>query len=223
MGIRILACDRQTLVLAGVRAYLSGEPDIQIVSETGDAAEAIRHARKVLPDIVLLGVSDDDGDLAGVVHKLTALGPDASPRVLLMAAPEHESRLLDLLRAGARGVVGKDSTASELGRAVRVVAAGQACLTPSMTRRLLDWAMTAGPLTAQVPQEVARLTGREREVLSMLARGLNDGEIASALRLSKATVRSHIHHMSAKIGVTSRAQAVAFAYRHGLIAALPGR
>ncbi|MFD9941264.1 response regulator transcription factor [Nonomuraea sp. NPDC059023] len=221
MGIRILTCDRHTLVLAGVRAFLSREPDIQIVGEARDGVEAIKQARKSQPDVVLLGVSDDLADLTGLVHKLTAFGLDSSPRVLLMAAPEHESRLLDVLRAGARGVVGKDSTASELGRAVRAVAAGHACLTPSMTRRLLDWAMTAGPGSTQVPVEAARLTGREREVLAMLAKGLTDGDIAAMLRLSKATVRSHVHHMAAKLGVSGRAQAVAFAFRHGLVASLP--
>ncbi|MFI6910396.1 response regulator transcription factor [Nonomuraea sp. NPDC050394] len=220
MGIRILTYDRQTLVLAGVRAFLSREPDIQIVGETRDGADAIRRTRKAQPDVVLLGVCDEAADLAGLVHRLTAFGVDSPPHVLLMAAPEHESRLLDVLRAGARGVVSKDSSAAELGRAVRAVAAGQACLTPSMTRRLLDWAMTAGPGNAQVPAEVGRLTGREREVLAMLARGLSDGDIAATLRLSKATVRSHVHHMAAKLGVSGRAQAVAFAYRHGLVASV---
>ncbi|SDI06797.1 DNA-binding response regulator, NarL/FixJ family, contains REC and HTH domains [Sinosporangium album] len=217
VGIRIVCCDKQTLVLAGVRAFLAHEPDMHIVRETQDIHETVRLALDLKPDVMLLGAPSQDVDLVGLVQRLRGAGGDNAPQVLIMASPEEEGGLLSALRAGARGVIGKDTSASDLSRAVRAVVGGQAALTPTMARRLLDWAMSAAPATVDVPPVARGLTGREREVMALVAKGLSDNEVAVTLGLSKATIRSHVHHLATKLGLSGRAQVIAFAYRYGLV------
>ncbi|QSB16812.1 response regulator transcription factor [Natronosporangium hydrolyticum] len=218
---RVVICDQQTMVLAGLCAVLSPESDLAVVSEVRTAAEAITAVRTHRADLVLLGVPVPDLDLAAAVRRLAATGGTA-PQLILMCTEREEELLLDAVRMGVRGVVSRSCSSTELLRDVRAVLAGKPALTPTMVGRLIDFAMRALPV-GQQPAVAAALSRRELEVLGLIASGLNDSEIAEALWVSKATVRSHLHHVLTKLGVPSRAHAVAFYYQHGLAVAAPTR
>ncbi|MEJ3742531.1 response regulator transcription factor [Actinomycetes bacterium KLBMP 9797] len=215
--MRVLICDEQKLVLTGLRSILAHEPDIEVVSEARTAAEAIEVARTQRPEIVLLGVPLPNLDLVRVVRRITAPNAERAPQVIVMGSEKDEDDVLAALRAGARGAVDRNCAPGELLRDLRAVAAGNAALTPSMAGRLIEFAQRALPIAADPPAQVSTLTDREREVLALVARGLDDTEIAGILWISKATVRSHMHHVLGKLGLPSRAHAVAFYYQQGLM------
>lgn len=217
MPIRVIVYDQQTLTLVGVRAIFQPERDIEIVGETRKTRHLLSMVREHDADVVLVGLPVPDLDILELVKHVREAGGGTAPSVVVMSAPKHEGSLLDALRAGVRGVASKESPPSELVRTVRAVAAGGAVLTATMTSHLLDWAARVPVASAVRAPAVDALSERERRVLELVSSGLSDAEVAAELHVSTATVRSHMHHVTAKLGMSGRTQVVAFAYRQGLM------
>ncbi|MFC4906987.1 LuxR C-terminal-related transcriptional regulator [Actinomadura gamaensis] len=220
MTVRVIVLDRQALTRLGVRMILEAEPDLELVAEARTGRELVPLVAERRPDIVLVGLPLAEGEASELVRNLVADG-GRRPGVVVMAASAHEASLLETLRAGVRGVVGKDCPPHEIVRAIRVVASGGAVLTSAVTGQLLDWVARVPVATSVRPAVAEALSDRERHVLELVAGGLSDTEIAEELHVSTATVRSHVHHITAKLGVPGRAQVVAFAFRQGLVAGEP--
>jgi DNA-binding NarL/FixJ family response regulator len=212
--IRVAIADDQALVRTGFRVILDAEPDLEVVAEAADGREIVDlvHARR--PEVVLMDVRMPNLDGIEATRRLAAL--QAPPRVLMLTTFDLDEYVYEALRAGASGFLLKDAGADELLHAVRVVAAGEALLSPSITRRLIaDYARR--PPASEQPAALAELTPRELEVLRLLARGLSNAEIARELVLGDATVKTHVARVFAKLGLHDRAQAVVLAYETGLI------
>ena len=217
--IRVVLADDQVLVRTGFRALLESEPDITVVGEAGEGAGAVALARRERPDVVLMDIR-----MPGV-DGLTAakeIGDDprlAEVKVLVLTTFELDEYVFEALRAGASGFLVKHTEPAELIRAVRVVAAGEALLSPGVTRRLIAAFVDApsGP-AATVPDRrlVELLTAREREVVTLVAEGLSNEEIAARWYVSQATVRTHVSRAMTKLAARDRAQLVVFAYRNAL-------
>ena len=223
MTIRVLLADDQALLRMGFRMILSAQPDLEVVGEAVDGADAVRQARALCPDVVLMDVRMPVMDGIQATEEIVAAGHGT--RVLILTTFDLDEYAFAGLRAGASGFVLKDVPPAELMGAIRAVAAGDAVVAPRVTRALLDQlsahlpdprAEVAMPGDAAV---VAALTDREREVFGEVARGLNNAEIAARLHLSEATVKTHITRVLAKLQLRDRVQVVIFAYQHHL---LPG-
>ena len=213
--IRVLIADDQALVRTGFRVILDAETDLEVVGEAGDGREAIEAAAVRHPDVVLMDIRMPNVDGIEATRLLTAAGPRA-PRVLMLTTFDLDAYVYEALRAGASGFLLKDAGADELLHAVRVVAAGEALLSPSITRRLIaDYARR--PPASERPAALAELTPRELEVLRLVARGLSNGAIAAELVLGEATVKTHVARIFQKLGLHDRAQAVVLAYETGLV------
>jgi len=213
--IRVLLVDDQALVRAGFAMILSAADDLEVVGEAADGQDAILAARRTRPDVVLMDIRMPRMDGIEATRALVAL--PARPRVLILTTYALDEYVYAALRAGASGFLLKDAPPEELRRAVRVIAAGDALLSPSVTRRLLsDFARGAEPEPAD-DTDLEVLTGREREVLTLVAEGLSNGEIADRLVVGEATVKTHVGHIFAKLGLRDRVQAVVVAYRTGLV------
>jgi DNA-binding NarL/FixJ family response regulator len=217
MRVQVIVCDQQALTLLGVRSVLEPEPDIELLRETSSVGELLTLARELGPDVVVLGMPIAGADVLSTVRQLIQARHGTPLGLILMTAGTDEALLLEALRAGVRGVASKEHEPAELVRAIRAVAAGEAVLTTTMTRHLLDWAARVPVATIARRPLLDRLSHRERTVLEMVSNGLSDAEVAAALHVSVATVRSHMHHVTSKLELSGRAQAVAFAYRHGLV------
>jgi DNA-binding NarL/FixJ family response regulator len=220
--IRVLVADDQELVRTGFRLILETEDDITVVGQAADGVEAVDLARRHGPDVVLMDVRMPTLD--GIEATARLVGPDASPpapvRVLMLTTFDMDDYVYAALRNGASGFLLKDTPPEDLVRAIRVVAAGDALLAPSVTRRLIqDVSRTRAQPVA--PPGVATLTDREREVLGLVARGLSNAEIAEALVLGETTVKTHVGRVLMKLGLRDRVQAVVLAYESGLVT--PGR
>jgi DNA-binding NarL/FixJ family response regulator len=215
--IRVLIADDQAIVRTGFRVILDAEPDLQVVAEAGDGREAVDLVQQKRPDVVLMDIRMPNLDGIEATRRLTAL-PHA-PRVLMLTTFDLDQYVYEALRAGASGFLLKDAGADELLHGVRVVNAGEALLSPSITRRLIaDYARR--PPANEQPAALAELTPRELEVLRLLARGLSNGEIARELVLGDATVKTHVARVFQKLDLHDRAQAVVLAYETGLV--IPG-
>jgi DNA-binding NarL/FixJ family response regulator len=215
--IRVLIADDQALVRTGFRVILDAEPDLQVVGEAGDGREAVDLVQQKRPDVVLMDIRMPNLDGIEATRRLTAL--PRAPRVLMLTTFDLDQYVYEALRAGASGFLLKDAGADELLHGVRVVAAGEALLSPSITRRLIaDYARR--PPASEQPAALAELTPRELEVLRLLARGLSNGEIARELVLGEATVKTHVARVFQKLDLHDRAQAVVLAYESGLV--IPG-
>jgi DNA-binding NarL/FixJ family response regulator len=210
--LRVLIADDQPLMRAGFRAVLEATGEIEVVAEAGDGSEAVRAARASKPDVVLMDVRMPNLDGIEAIKLLP------QHRVLVLTTFGLDEYIVEALRAGASGFITKDVPAEELIRAVRVVAAGDALLTPAVTRQLLD--RVARRLPAPMPhgpEVLQELTEREREVLELLARGMSNAEIADALVVGEATVKTHVSSVLMKLGLRDRVQAVVLAYEVGLV------
>ena len=210
--VRLLIADDQPLMRAGFRAVLEATGDMEVVGEASDGEEAVRAARSLKPDVVLMDVRMPNLDGIEAIRQLP------NYRVLVLTTFGLDEYIVEALRAGASGFITKDVPAEQLVHAVRVVAAGDALLTPAVTRQLLD--RVARRLPAPVshsPDELNELTEREREVLELLARGMSNAEIAAALVVGEATVKTHVSNVLMKLGLRDRVQAVVLAYEMGLV------
>jgi DNA-binding NarL/FixJ family response regulator len=215
--IRVLIADDQALVRTGFRVILDAEPDLEVVGEAGDGRETVELVPQKRPDVVLMDIRMPNLDGIEATRRLTAL--PRAPRVLMLTTFDLDEYVYEALRAGASGFLLKDAGADELLHAVRVVAAGEALLSPSITRRLIaDYARR--PPASEQPAALAELTPRELEVVRLLARGLSNGEIARELVLGEATVKTHVARVFQKLDLHDRAQAVVLAYETGLV--IPG-
>ena len=215
-AIRCLIADDQAMVRESFAAILAAQPGITVAGQAGDGAQAVAQARRLRPDVVLLDVRMPVMNGLAAARELLS-GGRPGPRVLMLTTFDLDEYIYGALRAGASGFLLKDATTAELVHAVRVVAAGDALLAPSVTRRLIaDFARQrrnprppAGTLD--------ELTPRETEVLSLIARGLSNAEISGTLVISEDTTKTHIRHILAKLDLRDRAQAVVIAYETGLV------
>ncbi len=215
MTPRVLLVDDQELVRAGFRLILEAA-EVPVVGEAADGAEAVVLAAELRPDVVLMDVRMPVMDGIEATRRIRRAGDDA-PRVLVLTTFGLDEYVFDALRAGASGFLLKDTPRRQLVEAVHVVADGEALLSPSVTRRLIEeFATTPGP-TARDERAVSELTAREREALELVARGMTNAEIATTMFVGEATVKTHVSHVLMKLGLRDRVQAVIFAYEHGLV------
>jgi DNA-binding NarL/FixJ family response regulator len=213
--IRVLVADDQTLVRAGFRAILEVQDDLEVVGEAEDGDEAVVLARELRPDVVLMDVRMPGVD--GIEATRRLLRDGAAPRILMLTTFDLDEYVYEAMKAGASGFLLKDAPRDQLVGAVRTVAAGDALLAPALVRRLIEDFVRRPAPGARPPAELDDLTEREREVLTLIARGLANAEIAARLFVSEATVRTHVTHILAKLGLRDRVQAVVLAYETGLV------
>ena len=213
--IRVLLADDQTMVRAGLRLILASEPDVEVVGEAADGAEAVAAARRLRPDVTLMDVRMPRLDGIAATRRLLAEGPPPT-RVVVLTTFDEDAHVYDALRAGASGFLLKNAPPEELVQAIRVVAGGEALLDPAVTRRVIE-EFARSPAPGPLPREAGTLTERELEVLRSVARGLSNAEIAASFVVSEATVKTHVARMLAKLGLRDRVQAVVYAYEHGLV------
>ncbi|MFD4767854.1 response regulator [Streptomyces niveus] len=221
MTIRVIIVDDQAMVRAGFAALLSAQSDIDVVGEAPDGRQGIEVSRSTHPDVVLMDVRMPEMDGLAAARALLdpPVGVAHRPKVLMLTTFDVDDYVYEALRAGASGFLLKDAPPADLISAVRVVAAGEALLAPSVTRRLIaDFAQQRPAPRKDRSLRLKGLTPRETEVLELIARGLSNQEIADHLVLAEQTVKTHLGRVLAKLGLRDRAQAVIFAYESGLVA-----
>jgi DNA-binding NarL/FixJ family response regulator len=215
--IRILIADDQELVRTGFRVVLEAEPDFDVVGEAGDGLAAVHAAETLDPDVVLMDIRMPNLDGIEATRRIAAT--KAAPRILILTTFDLDDYVYEALRAGASGFLLKDARGEELRHGVRMVAAGDALLSPAITRKLIE-SYTRRPPASTQPEALTDLTPRELEVLCLLARGMSNTDIAQALVVGDATVKTHVARIFSKLDLHDRAQAVVLAYETGLV--LPG-
>ncbi|HEY4465091.1 MAG TPA: response regulator transcription factor [Streptosporangiaceae bacterium] len=215
MTIGVVLADDQPLVRVGLRTLLAAQPDIAILGEADDGAAAIAAAHRLRPDVVLMDIRMPGTDGIEATRQVTRSA--TAPRVLVLTTYDRDEYVFDALAAGASGFLLKDARPEDLVEGVRIVASGDALLAPSVTRRLIQM-FSRGPLGAARRDDgrLDQLTGRERDVLALIARGLSNAEIGATLYVSENTVKTHVGHLLAKLGLRDRVHAVIFAYESGL-------
>jgi DNA-binding NarL/FixJ family response regulator len=216
--IRVLIADDQALLRGGFRMILDAQPDVEVVGEASGGTEALRLAEELHPDIVLMDVRMPDLDGIEATRQLTAR--EGAPRVVMLTTFDTAEVVYEAMQAGARGFLVKDLPPDQLAAGVRTVAAGDALLAPTVTRRVIEEFVRRPPRDSPEPPELAELTEREAEVLRLIACGLSNAEIAQELVVSEATVKTHVAHVLRKLDLRDRVQAVVYAYESGL--AVPG-
>ncbi|QLQ37034.1 response regulator [Micromonospora robiginosa] len=214
MTIRVLLVDDQPLVRAGLRVLMTDAPDLVVVGEAGTGAEAVRSARELAPDVVLMDLRMPGTDGIAATRDIVAAG--GATRVLVLTTFDDDEHVHAALRAGASGFLVKDMALEEILGAVRVVAAGDALIAPGVTRRLLA-EFARRPAPAPRPRNLPGVTDREREVLGLVARGLSNAEIAAELVISPATAKAHVARLFTKLDARDRVHLVIAAYEAGLV------
>jgi len=216
--IRVLLVDDQQLVRIGFRMILADEPDIEVVGEAADGRAALDAVPRLRPDVVVMDLRMPNMDGVEATRRLGEGSPDG-PRVLILTTFDADEYVVDALRAGASGFLLKDVPPADFVAAIRLIAAGDALLAPSVTRRLLDRLRDRLPASTDGVRDerLRELTEREVEVLSLIARGLSNREIADRLGLAEPTVKTHVSHVLDKLALRDRAQAVVLAYEVGLV------
>jgi DNA-binding NarL/FixJ family response regulator len=215
----VLIADDQALMRAGFRMILEAEPDLEVVGEAANGREAVTEAGRLRPDVVLMDVRMPEMD--GIEATRRLLDGNDDTKVLMLTTFDMDEYVYEALRAGASGFLVKDVPPEQLVAGIRSVASGDSLLAPSVTRRLIQEYVRRPPDALRTPSpELTRLTARELEVLQMMARGRSNAEIAIEFFVSETTVKTHVAHVLAKLGVRDRVQAVVFAYESGLV--LPG-
>ena len=214
MSIRVLLVDDQPWLRLGFRAVLEQEPDLEVVGEAGDGEQAVSSTLALRPDVVLMDVRMPKADGIEATRRIVASSSEA--RVLVLTTFDLDEYVYAALRAGASGFLLKDALPADLIAGIRVVAAGDAAVAPGVTRRLISTLASRLPATTE-PATLDALTEREREVLLELARARSNAEIGARLHISEATVKVHVGRVLTKLGLRDRAQAVVFAYEHGII------
>jgi DNA-binding NarL/FixJ family response regulator len=215
VSIRVLVADDQSMVRAGFRMLLTGEPDIDVVAEASNGLEAVDLAQRLDPAVILMDIRMPEVDGLEATRRILAENRTAPiPRILILTTFGLDEYVYEALRAGASGFVLKDDPAEQLIAAVRTVAAGNALLSPAVTRQVIR-KFTRIPRSAP-PKGADELTEREREILRLIATGLSNAEIGQALYISETTVKTHVTHILQKLGLRDRVQAVVLAYQTGL-------
>ncbi len=218
MTTRVLLVDDQPLLRTGFRMILSAESDLQVVGEASNGAMAVELARKLKPDVVLMDIRMPGMDGIQATRALAGPGVEEPIKVLMLTTFGLDEYVVESLRAGASGFLLKDAPPEDLVEAIHIVAAGEALLAPSVTRRLLDRvASKLPPAHEDAIPALSELTERELEVLKLVARGLSNAEIAEKLVLSETTVKTHVSRVLAKLDIRDRVQAVILAYETGLV------
>jgi len=216
--VRVVLADDQPLVRAGLRVLIADCPDLDVVGEAGTGAQAVQLARQARPDVVMMDIRMPGMDGIEATQMITAGA--GTTRVVVLTTFDDDDYVYAALRAGASGFLVKDMALEDILAAIRVVAAGDALIAPSVTRRLIEQFVEPPPasLTApQPPRELPGVTEREREVLTLVGRGLSNREIAGRLVISTATAKAHVARLLAKLGVRDRVQLVIVAYQAGLV------
>ena len=218
MTTRVLLVDDQPLLRTGFRMILSAEGDLAVVGEAGDGASAVELARRLKPDVVLMDIRMPGMDGIQATRALAGPGVEEPIKVLMLTTFGSDEYVVESLRAGASGFLLKDAPAEDLVEAIRIVAAGEALLAPSVTRRLLDRVASRLPRANEdaIPA-LSELTERELEVFKLMARGLSNAEIAEKLVVSETTVKTHVSRVLGKLDLRDRVQAVILAYETGLV------
>ena len=214
MTIRVLVADDQMMVREGFSVLLNAMPDIEVVGEAVNGREAVDRVRELAPDVVLMDIRMPE--LNGIEATREIVAADSTAKVLVLTTFDLDEYVYQALRAGASGFLLKDASARQLADGVRVVASGEALLAPSVTRRVLDRFLRTAP-DLEPPPGLESLSGREREVLTLIGQALSNAEIAARLGLSEATVKNHLTPVLRKLGLRDRVQAVVAAYDHGLV------
>jgi DNA-binding NarL/FixJ family response regulator len=215
MTIRVLVADDQSMVRAGFRMLLAGEEDIEVVAEATNGLEAIDKATRFHPAVILMDIRMPELD--GLQATRRILAADNAARILILTTFDLDEYVYEALRAGASGFVLKDDSPEQLIAAIRTVAAGEALLSPTITKRVIQkFARMPRP---SPPKELDGLSEREREVFRLMARGLSNGEIAQELYISETTVKTHVTHILQKLNLRDRVQAVVLAYQTGIFEA----
>jgi DNA-binding NarL/FixJ family response regulator len=217
MSVRVLLVDDQQLIRAGFRMILDAEEDIEVVGECADGTQAIDSVKRFKPNVVLMDIRMPEMDGIEATRRIIQSDGDPPVRVLMLTTFDLDEYVYDALRAGASGFLLKDTPADQLVDGIRQVAAGEALLAPSVTRRLIE-EFSKGPRNrAEKPASVDDLTPRELEVFTLMARGMSNHEIAESLVVSETTVKTHVARVLMKLGVRDRVQAVVLAYESGLV------
>jgi DNA-binding NarL/FixJ family response regulator len=220
--IRVLIVDDQALVRAGFRMILESEEDIEIVGEAGDGLEALEAVQELRPDVVLMDIRMPNLDGLEATRRILAEDADGGgggPRVLMLTTFDLDEYVYEALRAGASGFMLKDTPPEQLVAAIHVIASGDALLSPTITKRVIEEFISRPPSTIlpERPPKLNELTVRELEVLGFMARGLSNAEIARDLFVSETTVKTHVARILMKLDLRDRVQAVVFAYESGLV------
>jgi DNA-binding NarL/FixJ family response regulator len=216
---KVLIADDQSLVRAGFRMILEAEPDFEVVGEASDGLTAVLAARETEPDVILMDVRMPNVDGLEATRRLLE-GKDEGPRILILTTFDLDEYVYEALRAGASGFLLKDTPPEHLVEAIRIVAGGDALLSPSITRRVISEFVRRPPASVrQSPEGLDELTARELEVLRLIARGLSNAEIAAEAYVSETTVKTHVARILMKLRLRDRVQAVVFAYEHGIVQA----
>ncbi|MFZ3471854.1 response regulator [Streptomyces sp. 4.24] len=214
--IKVLIADDQMMVRQGFTVLLNAQPDIEVVGQAVDGAEAVAKVAELAPDVVLMDIRMPG--MGGIeATSLITGAPGSTVKVLVLTTFDLDEYVYEALRAGASGFLLKDASADQLAEAVRVIAAGEALLAPNITKRLITEFSRLGAPRAPSRARIDELTGRETEVLSLVAQGMSNAEIAGHLVLAEQTVKTHVGRILVKLGLRDRTQAAVFAYETGLI------
>jgi DNA-binding NarL/FixJ family response regulator len=215
VSVRVLLADDQAMVRAGFRMILGSEPDIEVVGEAENGEQAAAATRRLRPDVVLMDIQMPGGDGLQATRLITE-NAELTSRVVILTTFERDEYVFEAMQSGASGFLLKNAPPEELIHAVRVVAAGDALLAPSVTRRIIEQ-FARRPVEPDVRERLESLTQREREVLVMLARGNSNAELAAELFVTEGTIKTHVSSLLAKLGLRDRVQAVVLAYESGLV------
>jgi DNA-binding NarL/FixJ family response regulator len=215
VSIRVVIADDQGMVRSGFSVLLNAQPDIEVIAEAVNGEEAIARAAELHPDVILMDVRMPVLDGLQATRVITAM--DGAPKVLVLTTFDLDDYVYEALRSGASGFLLKDASANELAEAVRLVAAGDALLSPGVTRRLIAEFARMGAPRSPGRQQLDGLTERESEVLALVARGMSNAEIAGYLVVAEQTVKTHVSRILMKLGLRDRTQAVVLAYETGLV------
>ncbi|WP_433411633.1 response regulator [Microtetraspora malaysiensis] len=214
MTIRVVLADDQPLIRAGLRMVIDTAPDVEVAGEAGTGAQAVQLTRQLHPDVVVMDIRMPGMDGIEATQTITAESPNT--RVIMLTTFDDDDNVYASLRAGASGFLVKDMALEDILSAVHVVAAGDALIAPSVTRRLIE-DFTRRPAPAPQPRRLTSVTGREHEVLTLVGRGLSNAEIATRLHISPGTAKAHVASLLAKLGARDRVQLVIAAYDAGLV------
>jgi DNA-binding NarL/FixJ family response regulator len=215
--ISVAVADDQELIRSAIRELIAQEPDMTLIAESIDGAQAISVAVSERPDVILMDIRMPGVDGIEATRRICSDPALASVRVLILTTFEEDDYIVQALRAGASGFIGKGTDAHDLMKAIRVVHQGETLLSPTATRSLIDRYVLGRSPTSQHPESMSALTGREREVLALVGRGLSNQEIAQELTISPTTTKTHVNRIMTKLSAHDRAQLVIHAYESGLV------